>query len=202
MKKRRIFTLFLVLIMVCALAAGCGGKDEDAGDQEDPKKTEASDNQPADKQEQDVADEQQPVEPEVSEEENETYAAAAAFGIPEEKVQELYSKVSESIKNEYFAKYNISAEDFEWPTNESGEGNPVPWIYLQEKVYQKVMNLKGGLVEENVDPKEYNLDEELTDLMNCIYSAISDWLEVNNYNAFSPLVPWDLVFKCNLSFSE
>lgn len=38
MKKRRIFSLFLVLIMVCALAAGCGGKDEDAGDQEDPKK--------------------------------------------------------------------------------------------------------------------------------------------------------------------
>ena len=102
MKKRRIFTLFLVLIMVCALAAGCGGKDEDAGDQEDPKKTEASDNQPADKQEQDVADEQQPVEPEVSEEENDLVVmahirASLVSQYPKEDVSYL-----EMLSEEYF----------------------------------------------------------------------------------------------------
>ncbi len=54
--------------MVCALAAGCGGKDEDAGDQEDPKKTEASaeDDKAADKRED--AAEEQPAEPEAPQE--------------------------------------------------------------------------------------------------------------------------------------
>lgn len=160
MRKKRLFSLFLVFILAVALAAGCGGKDEDAGDQEDPKKTEASavDDKAADKQED--AAEEQPEDPVISEEVNE-------YGFTEAQVQSLYECIRESVLTEYLQPNNISPESFIWP-----EDFDAVWRYIDSKLQNYSFNGDKDMI-----PDEFGADYDST-FAEPVFTGIINWTEL------------------------
>lgn len=44
------------------------------------------------------------------------------------------------------------------------------------------------------NPADYNLDEQLTDLMDYTCEGISEWIDSNDYGGLSPWVAWNYVF--------
>lgn len=212
MKKIKRFKSFLSIIMVSAMvtvmAAACGSKEEEAA-KPDQVETEVADEglEPAEESEVDTAQAEAPAEePQGAELERQRMLeydkelgmttetdVAATLGVPEEKLQELYSSVANAINEEYLAKYNITPSDFEWPSAKGGQGVPKPWIYLSDKVFQKMV-FYADLPEDPVmDLAEYDLteaDSQTIELMDIIYRQIIAWIQNNGYSELAIVNVW------------
>lgn len=195
------FGFFMVIVMVTVMAAACGSKKEGATEPDlaetevEVSDAESEESVDEPKTESDEASEtsesaQSQTEWETINRYDEELGIEVDYGdyvayldIPEEKMQELYDMIEQSVREGYLTKYNIAPEEFKWPENNGGNGDPDPWMYLQKIVEQKAFHLQDGRTDEpRKEPDKYNLDEQLTDLMNCTYDAIANWMQSNSNN--------------------
>ena len=142
MNKKRIFSIIIIMVMVCAMAAaGCGKKEETTKNKDEPKqeetKKEEADKAEPEKDAEAVDDEKQEEVKDDSSKPADLSEASAEMGVSEEKVQELHNIVKGILEEKYFPKYNISPEEFEWPSAKASEEESSSWIYLQVKVQKK-----------------------------------------------------------------
>jgi len=155
--KRRIFSLFMVVIMVCALAVGCGGKkDEDV--QENQKKTEASDDK---KKEEGVAPEE-PAGAETSEESEEVTPKTENDTLSEEDIAALKASIRDTVMKEYVGPNGITVDQIVWPEN---------WEDFSIMVNQYAVCLDLG--------SEFELETEKssTDILVAVFLGILNWLD-------------------------
>lgn len=209
--------IFLVIAIVTMMVVACGGKSEEPAEP-DQTATEAEDvaneteNEAVDEDTADIEEsaENATEDTEMTEEQKaaeaerqamlkyneeilgldmEEFDSAANLGVPEEKLQELYSAIENAVKVEYLEKYNIEVSNFEWPpSTSSGKGEPKPWAYLNGKMEQKMLNFNE---EPEMDLSIYALtDSQTTELMDCIYRQIVNWVQTNGYYSLSFSTNW------------
>lgn len=196
---KRYLSVIMVVTMVIAMTAACGAKENANESDGSETKTEVADVESEPEIEPDAGVEDVQAEVDVTDVESEpamteTDAAerqrllgttevideVSVLGVPEEKLQELYSAIANAVKEEYLIKYNIAPSDFQWPSNEGGKGVPKPWMYLNDKVSEKILFFEEPVL----DLAKYDLteaDSQTIELMDIIYWQIMSWIETNGY---------------------
>lgn len=204
---KQFVSIFMVVAIVIAMTAACGDKEEVAAEPEqatiesEDAKADAEETARAEGPAEDAEtpEENATEEVEMTEEQKAAEAEREAMmnyakeiqgfdveefnpvsGIPEEKLQELYSAIQNAVKEEYLVKYNVAPSDFQWPSNEGGKGVPKPWMYLNEKVDDKLLFYEDPVM----DLQKYDLteaDSQTIELMDIIYRQIIAWIENNGY---------------------
>lgn len=193
----------MAVAMVIVMTAACGSK-EDMVELEE-KKTDVSEEQAEEPEtEESNAQEEEPVDDtaEMSEEEravqeeretinryseevlgidpNEHKDAVELLGLPEDTMQQLYDMVEQSVRERYLTKYNISPQNFTWPENIGGKGEPKPWGYLGERLRQKAIQMLGGNDDSNTELETFYIDQQTAELMDCLFDDIVSWGESIN----------------------
>ena len=173
MNKKRIFSIIIIMVMVCAMAAaGCGKKEEATEKKEEPKQEETK------KEEADKAEPEKAEETSVTEDKDTNKTK-----LDDADIEALKASIAESVK-EYLEENKIAVEDFNWPGSDSSA-----WIYLGNIIGEYIMELDG---ESNFSPT--GQDEEVA---KAAFEGITSWYEtsrVENYqyfeNALSVLQPY------------
>lgn len=167
--NRRVFSFIMVMIMVCAMAAGCGKKEEATEKKEEPKQQET---QKDDAEE--AADEKAEELAVEAKDTNKTELDNA-------DVEALRTSIADSIKKEYLEPNKIAAEDFSWP--EMSES--VAWEYfsgLKRKYAESEFDIVFGLEDPTVPS---GADKQIIE---ALYNGIINWYEtsgVDNYDYFN-----------------
>lgn len=163
MMKKRIFSLFMVAIMVCALAGGCGNKKE--ADKEE-KKTEASDDQTKKKEEDEHEEAAEPVE--IVDEET---VKTGADTLSEEDIAELKYFIKEAVMREYLEPNGIVPNEYVWPATED---EWQPFFALTDKCG---ISLASG--------SKYEIEDAGSDVYSAVMAGILNWLDTQgNYDSF------------------
>ncbi len=170
MNKKRILSIIMIMVMVCAMAAaGCGKKEEATEKKEEPKQEETK------KEEADKAEPEKAEEPAVTEAKDTNKTK-----LDDADIEALKASIADSIKKEYLEPNNIAAEDFSWP-----EVNSHCWIYF-------------NLLREDYISKEFlDINEELVvnevpgspekEIVEATVTGLTNWYEasgVDNYEYF------------------
>lgn len=116
MMKKRIFCLFLVFVMVTAMAEACSGKDE----------TEGADNSNTESTVEEEDEQEDANRPPDEEEVTET-AEPERQALTEEDVEALKASIKNAVIEEYIKPNGIDPASFSWP----GDGSDV-WLYFDQ----------------------------------------------------------------------
>lgn len=167
MMKKRIFCLFLVFVMVTAMAAACSGKDE----------TEGADNSNTESTVEEEDEQEDANRPPDEEEVTET-AEPERQALTEEDVEALKASIKNAVIEEYIKPNGIAAADFSWP-----QGNSDAWYYFDLlKTNYVASKFMGTELEEPNFPDGSNKQ-----IMNATFNGVTTWYEssgVDNYNYF------------------
>ncbi len=182
---KRIISVLMVAVMVIAMAAGCGKKEETAEADKEETKVEA----PTEK-------EAEPVEDKKAEEETEAAA-------------DIYDYIRNSVKANYLEPKNIAASDFKWPAYEKNEGGTeihdegYLWTYFNT-IFDNYW-LSGNLFDTTDLPVEPSGDK---DLMNAVLIGIDEWTKLPENEDIDllelqvSLVPYYETIPANVTFTE
>lgn len=163
--KRRSFSLFLVFVMVIAMAVACGNKEE--ASETDDAKTEAS------------ADETEDAQQEAEQPDDDVDASESVETeqLTEDELKEnLRETIREAVISEYLTPNNIPIESFEWPNDDWSKQ------YIGSLIDLSLLSLSVGqepnydLLAERDVPAGFESQKELMDVT---YNAILKWLEEN-----------------------
>lgn len=156
-KNFKRFLSIMMAVMVIAMAAACGKKEE-AAEPAEKEETKVE----VEKEEElveEAADEQQVDDEEPGEPVNE-------YGFTDSQVENLYKSIEESVKTDYMGQNNISPTEFVWPNE-----NDTTWRY----VASKLVNYAGtGDKNRFPDDVDSSFDESLAEP---IYIGFINWLE-------------------------
>lgn len=170
MNKKRIFSIIIIMVMVCAMAAaGCGKKEETTKNKDEPKREEIK-KEEADK-----------VEPEKAEEPAATEAKDTnKTKLDDADIEALENSIRDAIIKEYLEPNNVSAEDFSWPSAEELEA----WEYFSSLK----LNLAGFTEEVDMSIVPGSPSKEIIE---ALFSGLANWYEesgVENFDYLSDAV--------------
>lgn len=158
-KFKRFLSIMMVAVMVIAMAAACGKKEEKAAEPVEGEKVEAEKETEQAEAEENAADEQQAEETEAGEAVNE-------YGFTESQVQSLYDCIGEAVLEEYLQPNNITPSEFVWP-----DASRSIWEYLYDRLNLYQQEGPDGTVPApttDVDPK----------LSESLFIGVMNWIEL------------------------
>ena len=168
MNKKRIFSIIIIMVMVCAMAAaGCGKKEEATEKKEEPKQEETK------KEEADKAEPEKAEEPAATEAKDTNKTK-----LDDADIEALKASIAEAVVKEYIEPNKV--KDFSWPASDA-----FAWTYFGQLLSNYTANHFMGVTEElDVGDLPVSPDKEIVD---GIYTGFITWYEssgVENYNYF------------------
>ena len=157
-KFKRFLSIMMVAVMVIAMAAACGKKEEAA----DKSETKVEAEKETEQVEENVADDQQKSK-ELSEDDEEKNE----FGFTADQIESLLISIQMAVLTEYLEPNQIDPSEFNWP-----DSLAVEWRYLDSRL----TNYEHGMDVEMPDDVPAELDYSL---MKVVYESIIKWFEEN-----------------------
>lgn len=179
MNKKWIFSIIIIMVMVCAMAAaGCGKKEETTKNKDEPKKEETK------KEEADKAEPEKAEEPSVTEDKDTNKTK-----LDDADIEALKASIAESVK-EYLEENKIAVEDFNWPGSDSSA-----WMYFGNLMMERDLQEITGEGEKGTSSLSPSGKDE--EILTAVSIGFDNWYKasgVDNYeyfsNAFSVLQPY------------
>ena len=167
MNKKRIFSIIIIMVMVCAMvAAGCGKKEETTKNKDEPKQEETK------KEEADKAEPEKAEEPAATEAKDTNKTK-----LDDADIEALKASIADSIKKEYLEPNKVAAEEFSWPELDHG-----CWMYLRflQEAYisEKFMGITEGTDIYDVPSSPYK------EIIDATFKGMIDWFESSGVDKF------------------